>query len=897
MKFKENNMKKIFKILGIILLVLVILLFAAPFIFESQLKEMVKTAINKNVNAQVEFSELDLSIFRSFPQATLVLSDVSVINNAPFEGDTLVLSEEILLELSIKELFKGSDQPKKIDELKLNNTYLNIQVDSLGNNNYDIAIADTTTTAGDTVANPFSLDLKHYEINNSKLRYVDKGQKLALLLQDLNHQGTGDFSLAESKLKTTTTSLVSLDYDGINYLDKNKVALEAVIQMDLEEMKYTFLENEAVINQLPLTFDGFVDVNEDNNVIDLAFKTPSSDFKNFLAVIPETYAKNIEDVQTSGDFILNGRIQGLIDETYIPKMEINIASNNASFKYPDLPKAVEDININAEIINTTGLINDTYVDINNLTFRIDQDAFAAQGNIKNLSENMLVNLALKGTINLANIEKAYPLELEQDLNGMLTIDATTSFDMTSIENEQYQNVNSTGNARLSNFSYTSPEIPDEIKIATANLNFNQGNVRVPQLLMTTGQTDVEASGNIQNLMGFLFTDQKLKGEFQVNSKTFSVNDFMIAETEEQVIEAEEGAEVEVPKTVLTGKEAIKIPSFLDVKLDFSANRVLYDNLVLNNVKGTLFIEDETARLQNVTSNIFDGSIALNGNVSTKGETPTFKMDMALNALDISQSFAGLELLQGLAPIAAAMDGKLQTEINLTGNLYEDLTPNLNTLAGQALAQLLTAEVNPEKLALLSKLDESLNFIDLDDINLDNLRSKLTFNNGNVEVAPFNFDVKGINVQVAGSHGFDMEMNYNVILDVPAKYLGSSIGNTIASLSAQDLQNMTVPLPIGLTGTFANPQINLNTQQAITALTQKIVAQQKKELTNKGLDALGNILTGGNNAPVPDSTATPQERKQDSIRATQQDQVKNAAKSILGGILKSNKKTTDTTKNN
>lgn len=895
MKYKFNTMRKVFIIIGIVLLVLVILLFAAPFVFESQLKDMVKTAINKNVNAQVEFSDMDLSIFRSFPQATLVLSDVSVINKAPFEGDTLALSEEILLEMSIKELFKGSDQPKKIDELKLNNTYLNIQVDSLGNNNYDIAIADTISSPGDTVANPFSLDLKHYEINNSRLQYVDEGQKLSLLLQDLNHQGTGDFSLAQSELETTTSSLVSLYYDGVNYLDKNKVALEAIIQMDLDEMKYTFLENDAVINQLPLTFDGYVDVNEDNNVIDLAFKTPSSDFKNFLAVIPETYAKNIEDVQTSGDFVLNGRIHGVIDETYIPKMEINISSSNASFKYPDLPKAVEDININAEIVNSTGLVNDTYLDINNLTFRIDKDAFTARGNIKNLTENMLVDMALKGTINLANIEKAYPLELEQDLNGMLAIDATTSFDMTSIENEQYQNVNSTGNARLSNFSYTSPEIPDEIKIATANLNFNQGNVRVPQLIMTTGQTDVEASGNIQNLMGFLFTDQKLKGEFQVNSKTFSVNDFMIAETEEQVVATKDGGQAEESKTVLTGKEAIKIPSFLDVKLDFSANRVLYDNLVLNNVKGTLFIDDETARLQNVTSNIFDGNIAVNGNVSTKGETPTFKMEMALNALDISQSFAGLELLQGLAPIAAAMDGKLQTEINLTGNLYEDLTPNLNTLAGQALAQLLTAEINPEKLALLSKLDESLNFIDFNDLNLDNLRSKLTFNNGNVEVAPFDFDVKGIKVQVAGSHGFDMEMDYNVILDVPAKYLGNSIGNTIASLSAQDLQNMTVALPIGLTGTFANPQINLNTQQAITALTQKIVAQQKKELTNKGLDALGNILTGGKKAPTQDSIATPRDTVPQEV--TQKDQVKEAAKSILGGILKANKKPTDTTKIN
>jgi len=452
-------MKKWFKIVGAVLLLIVIFLIAAPFVFEAQLKDLVKKGVNNNLNAEVEFSDLDLTLFRSFPQATLVLKDVSVINKAPFAGDTLALSEEILLKMSIKELFKGSSQPKKIDELKLNKAFVNIKVDSLGNNNYDITIKDSVSSSGDTISNPFKLDLQHYEINNSRLDYFDEGQNLSLKLEELNHWGTGDFSLQLSELKTETNSLVSLDYDGVNYLNRNKVALDAVIQMDLDNLKYTFLKNEATVNQLPLTFDGFVKVNENNNEIDLSFKTPSSSFKNFLAVIPETYAKNIENVETSGDFVVNGTIKGIVDETYIPKMNIKISSGNASFKYPDLPKSVQDININAAIVNETGLVDDTFLNIDKMSFRIDQDVFSGKGNIKNLTGNQLVDMALKGTVNLANIKKAYPLELKQDLNGILTADIKTSFDMNSIEKEQYQNVNSSGNASIRDLSYKSPEIP------------------------------------------------------------------------------------------------------------------------------------------------------------------------------------------------------------------------------------------------------------------------------------------------------------------------------------------------------------------------------------------------------------------------------------------------------
>ena len=54
-------MKKLFKIIGIVLAILLVALIAAPFIFEAQLKDLVKSTINKNVNADVEFSDLNLS--------------------------------------------------------------------------------------------------------------------------------------------------------------------------------------------------------------------------------------------------------------------------------------------------------------------------------------------------------------------------------------------------------------------------------------------------------------------------------------------------------------------------------------------------------------------------------------------------------------------------------------------------------------------------------------------------------------------------------------------------------------------------------------------------------------------------------------------------------------------
>ena len=875
-------MKKILKIVGIVLLVLILLVILTPILFKGQIEKAVKNSINNSVNATVEWEDLDLSLFSSFPDAELKLKNLSVINKAPFEGDTLATSEELALSLGIPQLFKGG--PYSINELALNRAYVNIKVDSLGNANYDIAketAADTTAQASNG-GSALSLDIQHYEINNSRINYLDESTKTFLRITDFNHYGNGDFTADKTNLETNTEAIVSFEFDSINYLNKNSLKLDADFEMDLANQKYTFLENEALINQLPLTFDGFVKINEENQELDLTFKTPSSDFKNFLAVIPETYAKNLDGVETTGDFTVNGMIKGIVDEEHIPMMDIAIKSDNASFKYPDLPKKVEDISIDAVLKNETGLLADTYVNLDQLDFRIDQDRFSAKGNFKNLMDNPLIDSTANGTLNLANLEKAYPLDLDMDLNGILNANLTTNFDMNSIEKEQYQNVKSSGRASISNFKYTSPEIPNDVNIAKASLNFNTQKVTLEEMDIKSGQTDAKITGTLDNLMGYLFSDQQLKGRFNVQSNTFSVNDFMVAQTEETTNETENTSEEKETTPTPTGEEAIKIPSFLDARLDFNAKNVIYDNLTLKNTKGAVVIVDETASLENVSADIFGGNIGINGNVSTKNATPVFDMQLNLNRIDIVESFQNLELIQNLAPLAKALQGSLNTKINLSGNLTNELTPILTSLGGTAFAQIINAQVDTEKTPLLSKLDGQLNFINLDNLALKDLATNLKFNNGQIEVDPFNFNIKDINITAGGSHSFDNQMNYNLELDIPAKYLGSEVGNGLASLTKTDLENTKVQLPIGLSGSFNSPQIQLNMKQAVTDLTQQIVAKQKDELKDKAKEEVGNKLKdllGGNKEntqTTQDSTST--EEKSD------EDKVKEAAGKVLNGLF-------------
>lgn len=876
-------MKKVFKIIGITLLTIFILLIVLPFVFQSKIKEIVKRTINENLNVHVEFSDVNLSFIRSFPQAQVNVNDLVITNFEPFKDETLATAKSISLNMSVKELFKkASDGPIVINTIKLNEALISLKTNIRGETNYDI-LKDKNVkenTDQDT-SSEFTLDVKNYAIENSAISYLDEVSQTTFYITELYHSGKGKFSETISELDTKTEARISLKIDSTEYLSNNDLKLDALIDLDLTNNKYTFKENKAYINQLPLEFQGYVQMLEEGQDIDITFENPGSDFKDFLAIIPKAYSKNIEDVETTGNFKVKGMIKGLVSDETIPNLDINVTSDNASFKYPDLPKRVENITINAALKNTTGNSADTYLDINAFNFKIDQDAFKSSATLRNITENMLVNADIDGVLNLANLSKAYPIQLEKELSGILKAKLNTVFDMNAIETNAYERIKNNGSVSITNFIFSSEDIVNPFHIKKANMTFNPGTVSLNNFEAITGKSDLNANGTIKNLLGFLLSNNKLQGNFNVNSNLFIISDFMV-----------ESKTASNSNKKTAENDSLKIPNFLDCTIQADAKTVVYDNLKLENVQGTLIIKDQQATLKNMTTNIFNGKLAVIGNVSTQNETPTFNINLGAANFDISKAFTDLELLQVIAPIAKVFDGKLNSTISLTGNLNKEFTPDLTTISGEAFAELLTSDIHTEESKVLSSLNSVIKFIDFDKLDLKDLKTNLTFKDGQVNLKPFTIKYEDINIHIDGAHGFNKNINYNIVLDVPAKYLGSDINRLIGKINDPKVNNISIPINATITGTFNNPSVKTDLNSAVTKLTKQLIEIEKQKLMNQGSNAIKDFLAGiseESNTASQDSTSI----KNDTIKTNST--INNGIKDILGGLLGSKKNKKDSIK--
>ena len=156
--------KKILRITGILLLVVLGVLIAVPFFLEAKIGDLIKNNVNKNINATLDFSEVNLSLLRSFPKAELRIEDLVLLTKGSFEGDTLFRSESIALEMDIKELLKNAEEPIVIKSLILDGAVLKLKTDKQQNANYQIAKEEEPNTKNESDSGGFTFCLESFQL-------------------------------------------------------------------------------------------------------------------------------------------------------------------------------------------------------------------------------------------------------------------------------------------------------------------------------------------------------------------------------------------------------------------------------------------------------------------------------------------------------------------------------------------------------------------------------------------------------------------------------------------------------------------------------------------------------------------------------------------------------------
>ncbi len=807
-------MKTLLKIIGVLVVILLALLFILPLIYKAEIIRLTKVELNRNVDAEIDFDDINLSLFRSFPDFSLEIESLIVVGNDEFSEDTLLKVKTISLALDIASVV-GRDN-YEIKRIKLYEPELNVKINKDGKANYDISISENNNNSTHTENEEYGsygLSIKKFQVLNGKLCYADKGSKTNVYIDGLYHTLSGALDV-ESVILHTNTRMSNLEvvYEGIPYLSNIAVVYKANIIADIKNEIYTIGKNELILNNLFIGFDGSVSyVNEDLNLV-LTFNSKGNEFKELLSLIPAIYSKDFEKITADGTFSVTGNIKGIYNETNIPSFSFTTKIDNGKFQYPNLPKSVNNIFLTSSITNKGGSLDNTIVDVSKFGMELGNVPIVANFQLSTPISDPKIKARITGDFKLSEIKDFYPIHERNELEGDLMLDIKLDGKLSSIENEKYDEFLAMGSMVAKNFTYTTSSLKDPITISNMQLNFSPSYLDLVNFRCLVGKSDLQATGKIEDYLDYFLNSGSLSGNLITKSEYLNIDEIIGEKDEEQKSSEKIANQEKTPHTDTSINYNVEIPKKINFSVQSTFTNLVYDSLEMKNVGGEIVIANQMVNLNNLKMEAVGGLMTIKGSYSTANiNHPKVDFNIRMEDMSIPSSYNQFALFRNYIPITNKATGNFSANFNINTLLNNKMMPDYSTLVGKGILK--TNKVVISGLNSLSQIANDLNMAQLNNMEIDDFETQFKIDSGTLLVKPTEFSYKNINAELSGKTGLDKSIEYKLELQIPRSEFGNSANKVIDDLISQaDILGTNISMPnsipinIAIGGTIDNPII-------------------------------------------------------------------------------------------
>ena len=825
---KHSKSKNILKGFLLLILLLISVIVILPIIYKDDIVKLIKEQSDEYLNADIVFKDLGISLLSTFPSMTLEVDDLTISGKDIFKDIKLVDLNKLIIKLDLWKIL--IDDEYEVKSISLDQPKIYVKVLADGTANYDIYKSTDTTLTFDTIekpsSSPFNLKISSYEIKNAQIIYDDASYATKLKLEKFNH--FGNFTMIGDKYLMETQSAAAefdLSYQDVKYFEKSKIDIlfNGEIAFIEEDIKFIITKSSSNINQLNLELNGEILMLENDYEMNLSIVTSDQDFKSLFSVVPGVYKQDFSSVITNGDFDFNCLVNGVYSDSMMPGINMNLSVNNGYFKYPDLKESVDNINIQFNIDFPGGEDMDLLkVNLDNFSLDFLKSSISSKLFATNLLSDPALKSKLNAEINLSDIDKVIPLN-EHKISGIISSDLSLEGNLSTLEEERFDQFNATGKLAISDLNYSSSSLDYNIDLKKLDFEFHPQKLALNELLLYVGESDFSMNGEFYNYIAFALKDEKLEGSFTIKSKLINI-DQLYVNTD---YDSSEVALQDTIKDPNETDEVFSVPENMDFTLSTYIEQLIYDSLSIEDVKGELIIRNSKVNFKDISMDFLDGLFKMNGvYIAISKNRAKMKLNMDLLGISFDEAYLYFNSVKKYAPAVKYFDGNFSTSLYMTLVLDSDYFPVYEEISadGKLNSRNVTLLDNPT-FKKIDKLDKKI----LEKNNkIKDLNLSYQIKNGlfSIEKTPIKF--KDFNATVYGSTSNKQDLDYTIETEIPFSFLKNSMDG-LSSL-VPNLKNSNIPISIKIGGTVLSPSFatSLNLQKVDLKETMISVVKEKIE---------------------------------------------------------------------
>ncbi len=796
-------------LISISLFIAVSLLLAQRFL-GPEVKRLFISEINKSLAAEVQIDDVQLSLFKDFPFASVRFTGVRMKEAKVLPSKYYLLTAgTISLRFNVWDLLHKKYRVKII---RLDNVEIAPRVYADGSDNFHF----WKQTSGKGNEN-FNFELQRIIIRNLHAKYINDTSHVFIDVNLPGFAAKGNFGSSKYNLDLAGNILLhQFKSKGTSYISERNFKVWLVLDANSATGLYSISKGAIETGKLKLTAAGNFIYSENQKQLDLDITASGSTLEEMISLVPARFTKDFDGYRFEGKGNITSKVSGFFGGNHLPAVNVRLEMEGGNITERKSGISLQ----NVSALAVYGVKQDgagESLSISNLKARLGDGSISGSLLMKGF-KSPAIQCNLFANLNLEELQQFLKYDQFTSMKGRLKLNAAFDGRIADIENPQsadFLNSSITGSGSIVKASLGLKEYDLPITELNSVFGFSGNDLEMKQLSFKVGQSDFNLHGTLGNLVSWIFvTDEPLFVTGSLTSKRFNWD---------ELSSAQHGS----------GNEyQFRLPGNISISnLQLRSNNFTFGKFIAANLTGTAQLDNKVMSVSNIAMLTCQGKVT--GQVVVNAQSKQHSLLQAkvhLENMNVKILFTQFDNFGQDDLKDENLEGVVTSDVVFSGIMQNNLNIDLNSIKAHADIHIDNGRLL--KFSPMQSLSSFLKVEDLADIRFATLHNQVDIANEVIYIPAMEIKSSALDLQLMGTHTFNNDLDYHftiALADLVAskfKKRNKGFDNQAEFGPVEDDGRGRTKVYVSLTGTVDEPIVKYDKK----AMREKIASDLKVQKT-------------------------------------------------------------------
>ena len=810
MRFKTLRVISIWTV-SIATFIVLLLLLAQQFL-GPEVRKLFVTEINKNLISEVQIDNVQLSLVKDFPFASVRFTGVRIKEALKTPtNNNLLTAGTISLRFSLWDLIRKKYRVKNI---MLYNIEFGPHVYADGSDNFHFWKQTGGSSNGD-----FNFELQRIILKNLHLRYIDDTTRTFVDVRVPGFTARGNFGSSKYALDLAGNILIhEFKTQGVSYVSDRTFNLWLLMDADNNSGLYNIQKGAVETGKLMLKASGSFVYSEKHKQVNLDVSAAGSTFEEMLSLVPAKYTKSFEGYKFQGKGDIASKITGVFGDSHLPAINVRLDMRNGSITERKSGVGLRNVSATA-VYNVKQDGHNESLSISNLKASLG-NGFVSGSLVMLGFSSPALKCNLNVSLNLNELQQFLKYEYFTSMSGWLKLYADFNGKISDIKHPVsadflHSSFTGSGSIQQANLGLKNYGLP--IKNIQSVFTFNNNYLQLQQLTFQAGRSDFNLRGTLGNLLSWIF----------VKNESLSVTGSLISQRFDwdELSGAQQGS---------TNEYQFRLPGDIIISnMQIRSNDFTFGKFSASNLTGIAQMHNKVLSVADIAMLTCQGRVTGQANINAQAETYSLLQAKArLENVNVKMLFTEFGNFGQDDLVDKNLEGLISADVIFAGSMKNNLDIDLNSIKTHA--DIMIENGRLVNYSPMQSLSTYLKVEDLTDIRFAAMHNQIDIANQVIYIPAMEIKSSALDLQLMGTHTFDNGLDYHftiALADLVAskfKIRNKGYDNQAEFGPVEDDGRGRTKVFVSLTGTVDNPIVKYD-KRAMREKISSDLKEQKVEL--------------------------------------------------------------------